>query len=108
MPWSSKAGAATGTGWLRSSSSPALRKIIYTTNPIESYHRMVRNVTKPTHFSSEDAILKQVRLATANCNTNGEVKYLTGLQLEWLLINTVNWALPIIRMAIFFNSQSFL
>lgn len=51
---------------------------------------MVRNVTKPTHFSSEDAILKQVRLATANCNTNGEVKYLTGLQLEWLLINTVN------------------
>lgn len=49
---------------------PALRKIIYTTNPIESYHRMVRKVTKTKGaFSSEDAILKQIYLATVNCNT---------------------------------------
>jgi len=49
---------------------PNLRKIIYTTNPIESYHRMVRKVTKTKGaFSSEDAIVKQIYLATINCNT---------------------------------------
>jgi putative transposase len=48
----------------------ALRKIIYTTNPIESYHRMVRKVTKTKGaFSSDDAIVKQIYLATINCNT---------------------------------------
>ena len=31
---------------------PALRRIIYTTNPIESYHRMVRKTTKPRELSS--------------------------------------------------------
>jgi transposase-like protein len=47
----------------------ALRKIIYTTNPVESYHRMVRKVTKTKGaFSSEDAIIKQIYLATVNCN----------------------------------------
>ena len=50
--------------------SPALRKLIYTTNPIESYHRMVRKVTKTKGaFNSEGAILKQIYLATINCNT---------------------------------------
>lgn len=49
---------------------PALRKIIYTTNPIESYHRMVRKVTKTKGaYCSEDAIVKQIYLATINCNT---------------------------------------
>lgn len=48
----------------------ALRKIIYTNNPIESYHRMVRKVTKTKGaFSSEDAIVKQIYLATINANT---------------------------------------
>lgn len=47
-----------------------IRRIIYTTNPIESYHRMVRKVTKTKGaFSSEDAIVKQVYLATINANT---------------------------------------
>lgn len=49
---------------------PALRRIIYTTNPIESYHRMVRKVTKTKGaFNSEDAIVKQIYLATINANT---------------------------------------
>ena len=49
---------------------PALRKIIYTTNPIESYHRMVRKVTKTKGaFTSEDAIVKQIYLATINAST---------------------------------------
>jgi transposase-like protein len=50
--------------------TPAIRRIIYTTNPIESYHRMVRKVTKTKgSFSSEDAIVKQIYLATINANT---------------------------------------
>ena len=50
--------------------TPAIRRIIYTTNTIESYHRMVRKVTKTKGaFSSEDAIVKQIYLATINANT---------------------------------------
>jgi len=50
--------------------TPAIRRMIYTTNPIESYHRMVRKVTKTKGaFSSEDAIVKQIYLATINANT---------------------------------------
>ena len=49
---------------------PALRRVIYTTNPIESYHRMVRKATKTKGaFTSEDAILKQIYLATLNAQT---------------------------------------
>lgn len=49
---------------------PTIRKIIYTTNPIESYHRMVRKVTKTKGaYCSEDAIVKQIYLATINCTT---------------------------------------
>lgn len=54
----------------------ALRRMIYTTNPIESYHRMVRKVTKTKgSFSSENAIIKQIYLATINANTkwNGQM-----------------------------------
>lgn len=47
-----------------------LRRLIYTTNPIESYHRMVRKVTKTKGaFCSEDAIVKQIYLATMNAHT---------------------------------------
>jgi transposase-like protein len=43
---------------------------MYTTNPIESYHRMIRKVTKTKGaFSSENAILKQVYLAIQNAHT---------------------------------------
>lgn len=55
---------------------PALRKVIYTTNPIESYHRMVRKITKTKGaFVSEDAIIKQIYLATINAQTrwNGSI-----------------------------------
>jgi len=49
---------------------PALKRLIYTTNPIESYHRMVRKVTKTKGaFSSEDAVVKQIYLATVNAQT---------------------------------------
>lgn len=62
-----------------------LRKIIYTTNPIESYHRMVRKVTKTKGaFTSEDAIVKQIYLATINANTkwHGTMFGWTSVRLE--------------------------
>lgn len=50
--------------------APQLKRIMYTTNPIESYHRMIRKVTKTKGaFSSENAILKQVYLAIQNAHT---------------------------------------
>jgi transposase-like protein len=61
---------------------PNLRKIIYTTNPIESYHRMVRKVTKTKGaFCSEDAIVKQIYLATINCNTKWQ-----GQMFNWTAV----------------------
>jgi putative transposase len=56
--------------------SSQLKRIMYTTNPIESYHRMIRKVTKTKGaFSSENAILKQVYLAIQNAHTkwNGQI-----------------------------------
>jgi putative transposase len=48
----------------------AVRRVITTTNSIESFHRMVRKVTKTKgSFSSENAILKQVYLAVMNAHT---------------------------------------
>lgn len=66
--------------WVRLSTffkyPPALRRVIYTNNPIESYHRMVRKVTKTKGaFTSENAIVKQIYLATINAQTrwNGTI-----------------------------------
>ncbi|MCW3074472.1 MAG: transposase [Flaviaesturariibacter sp.] len=64
--------------------SPAIRRIIYTTNPIESYHRMVRKVTKTKGaFSSEDAIVKQIYLATLHANAKWK-----GQMLGWNAVRT--------------------
>jgi putative transposase len=44
-----------------------IRKIIYTTNTVEGYHRQIRKVTKTKGaFTSDDALLKLVYLATMN------------------------------------------
>jgi len=46
-----------------------IRKLIYTTNTVEGYHRMVRKVTKSKGaFTSETAALKLVYMATMNFN----------------------------------------
>jgi putative transposase len=64
--------------------TPAIRRIIYTTNPIESYHRMVRKVTKTKEaFASEDAIVKQIYLATINANTKWQ-----GQMFGWSTVRT--------------------
>ena len=69
--------------------SQAIRRMIYTTNPIESYHRMVRKVTKTKGaFSSEDAIVKQIYLATINANTKwqGQMFGWTTVRMELTLM----------------------
>jgi transposase-like protein len=44
-----------------------IRRLIYTTNTVEGYHRMVRKITKSKGaFTSETAVLKLVYLATMN------------------------------------------
>ena len=44
---------------------PGLRKIMYTTNLIEGFHRQLRKVTKSkTQFPSDDALVKMLYLAT--------------------------------------------
>lgn len=46
-----------------------IRKLIYTTNTVEGYHRMVRKVTKSKGaFTSDMAMLKLVYLATIQFN----------------------------------------
>jgi putative transposase len=45
--------------------SPEIRKIIYTTNIIESYHRQLRKVTKgKSMFPNDESLLKMLYLAT--------------------------------------------
>jgi transposase-like protein len=47
-----------------------IRKLIYTTNTVEGYHRMIRKVTKSKGaFTSDMAMLKLVYLATIQFNT---------------------------------------
>ena len=42
-----------------------MRRLIYTTNIIESYHRQLRKVTKgKSIFSTDDSLLKMLYLAT--------------------------------------------
>ena len=47
--------------------APEIRKIIYTTNTIEGFHRQIRKVTKTKGaFTSDMALLKLIYLATEN------------------------------------------
>lgn len=68
---------------------PALKRLIYTTNPIESYHRMIRKVTKTKGaFNSEKAIIKLIYLAVQNAQTkwNGQIFNWSAIQQD-LFIN---------------------
>ena len=52
-----------------------IRKLIYTTNTVEGYHRMVRKVTKSKGaFTSDMAMLKLVYLETIQFNKRWENK----------------------------------
>jgi transposase-like protein len=70
-----------------------IRRIIYTTNTIEGFHRQVRKVTKNKGaFPSDDALLKLVYLAYKNISK----KWTQPLQ---------NWSLTVSQLAIYFEGR---
>ena len=70
-----------------------IRRIIYTTNTIEGYHRQIRKVTKTKGaFSSDMALLKLVYLASKRL----EEKWTSPLS---------NWALVAQQLAIRFGDR---
>ena len=71
----------------------AIRKLIYTTNTIEGYHRQIRKVTKTKGaFTSDMALLKLIYLATKNI----EKKWTQPLQ---------NWSITISQLSIIFENR---
>ena len=55
-----------------------IRKLVYTTNTVEGYHRMVRKVTKSKGaFTSDMALLKLIYLATINFKKRWQNKILS-------------------------------
>lgn len=70
-----------------------IRRLIYTTNPIEGYHRQIRKVTKTKGaFTSKDALLKLIYLATQRI----QEKWTSPLQ---------NWSITIQQLAIHFDGR---
>lgn len=70
-----------------------IRKLIYTTNTIEGYHRQIRKVTKTKGaFTSDMALLKLVYLASRNI----EKKWTQPLQ---------NWSLTVSQLSIIFGER---
>ena len=73
--------------------SEGIRKLIYTTNAVEGFHRQIRKVTKTKGaFTSDTALLKLVYLATMNI----EKKWTQPLQ---------NWALTASQLSIRFGER---
>jgi putative transposase len=71
----------------------AIRKLIYTTNTIEGYHRQIRKVTKTKGaFTSDMALLKLIYLATKNI----QKKWTQPLQ---------NWSITISQLSIIFENR---
>lgn len=72
---------------------PEIRKIIYTTNIIESYHRQLRKVTKgKSTFPTDDALLKMLYLATQDI-----LRKWTG--------RMQNWGQILLQLSIFFPEK---
>jgi transposase-like protein len=73
--------------------SEAIRKLIYTTNTIEGFHRQVRKVTKTKGaFTSDMALLKLIYLAAQNI----QKKWTQPLQ---------NWSLTVSQLSIIFGDH---
>lgn len=72
---------------------PEIRKIIYTTNIIESYHRQLRKVTKSKSiFPSDEALIKMLYLATQDV-----LRKWTG--------RIQNWGQILLQLSIFFPDK---
>lgn len=72
---------------------PEIRKIIYTTNIIESYHRQLRKVTKgKAIFPTDDSLLKMLYLVTQDV-----LKKWTG--------RVHNWGQILLQLSVFFPDR---
>ncbi len=72
---------------------PEIRKLIYTTNMIESYHRQLRKVTKgKSIFPSDEALLKKLYLSTMDV-----VRKWTG--------RVQNWGQMLLQLSVFFPER---
>ena len=72
---------------------PAIRKLIYTTNTIEGYHRQIRKVTKNKGvFTSDMALLKLIYLATER------------IQEKWTMALS-NWSICASQLKIIFADR---
>jgi putative transposase len=72
---------------------PEIRKIIYTTNMIESYHRQLRKVTKgKSIFPTDEALLKMLYMATQDV-----LKRWTG--------RVQNWGQILLQLSIYFPDK---
>ena len=72
---------------------PEIRKIIYTTNMIESYHRQLRKVTKgKSIFPTDEALLKMLYLVTQD------------VMLRWTG-RIHNWGQILLQLSVFFPDK---
>jgi putative transposase len=72
---------------------PEIRKLIYTTNMIESYHRQLRKVTKgKSIFPTDEALLKMLYLATMDV-----IRKWTG--------RVQNWGQILLQLSVFFPDR---
>lgn len=70
-----------------------IRRMIYTTNTIEGYHRQIRKVTKTKGaFTSDMALLKLMYLATRN------------IEKKWTM-PLPNWSITVSQLSIIFGEQ---
>jgi Transposase and inactivated derivatives len=73
--------------------SGPVRKLIYTTNPIEGLHRQIRKFTKTKgSFTSTNALYKQVYCA------------IKKVEQKWIMA-LPNWALTMSQLDIFFPDR---
>ena len=71
----------------------AIRKLVYTTNTIEGYHRQIRKVTKTKGaFTSDMALLKLIYLATKN------------IEKKWTM-PLANWSITVSQLSIIFGDR---
>lgn len=69
-----------------------IRKVIYTTNAIESVHRQFRKLTKKGAFPNENSLLKLLYLGLMNA----QEKWTMPIQ---------NWNLTLSQLAIYFDGR---
>ena len=72
---------------------PEIRRLIYTTNVIESYHRQLRKVTKgKALFPSDESLLKMLYLVTCD------------VQRKWT-VRIPHWGQILAQLSVFFPER---